>query len=96
MPRIAQREIAASVFSKHDDRKPDEKMAAIIGRMKSCGISVASKSDAPHCLAIIDKSIIWYGSINLLGHATKRDTMIRIVDAANAETLLSEVNSSFC
>jgi hypothetical protein len=95
LSQIVQGEIAATAYIQADTSKPDERKTLLISRMEDNGIKVAGKADTHHCLAIIDQSIIWYGSINLLGHATKRDATIRIVDTDTAKRLLVEVNSEF-
>ena len=95
LPQIAQGDIAATVYTEDDEAQPDEKKASLIDRLVKSSIQVISRQNVHHCLAIIDQSIIWYGSIKLLGHATKHDTMIRIVDENNAKKLLAEVNASF-
>ncbi len=40
------------------------------------------------CACIIDKSTIWYGSINILGYSTEKDSMIKIVDIKLASEIL--------
>lgn len=40
------------------------------------------------CACIIDKSTIWYGSINILGYSTEEDSMIKIVDIKLASEVL--------
>ena len=39
-------------------------------------------------VAIIDKSLIWYGNINYLGYNTDKNNAIRIYDSALAENVL--------
>lgn len=39
-------------------------------------------------VAIIDKSLIWYGNINYLGYNTDENNAIRIYDSALAENVL--------
>lgn len=38
--------------------------------------------------AIIDKSIVWYGSINFFGYNTEENNVLRIVDSSIANELL--------
>ena len=39
-------------------------------------------------VAIFDKSLIWYGSVNYLGYNTDENNAIRIYDSALAENIL--------
>ena len=43
------------------------------------------------CVSIIDKSIVWYGSINLLGYISENDNMIRVEDSHLADELMCEL-----
>lgn len=45
------------------------------------------------CASIVDKSIVWYGSINILGYISKDDNMIRLEDSSLANDLVREL---FC
>ena len=39
-------------------------------------------------VAIIDKSLIWYGSVNYLGYNTDENNAIRIYDSTLAEDII--------
>ena len=41
--------------------------------------------------AIIDKSTVWYGSINFFGYNTEDNNVIRIVDSSIANELLDSI-----
>ncbi|MDR3137195.1 MAG: DEAD/DEAH box helicase family protein [Coriobacteriales bacterium] len=88
LPQIAQKELAITIYTQGNKRDVDETTALLVARFEDSGCRVVCRPEARQCLAIIDQETIWYGSINLLGHATKRDTMIRVVDAAAAKALL--------
>ena len=45
------------------------------------------------CASIIDKSVVWYGSINILGYISKDDNMIRVEDSSLASDLVRELFS---
>ena len=45
------------------------------------------------CASIIDKSIVWYGSINILGYISKDDNMIKFEDSSLANDLVQELFS---
>ena len=57
-------------------------------QLQQQGISVAIISTLSLHLAIIDKMIIWYGSINILGYHSLEDNLIRFKDPEIATNLL--------
>lgn len=57
-------------------------------QLQQQGISVAIISTLSLHLAIIDKTIIWYGSINILGYHSLEDNLIRFKDPEIATNLL--------
>ena len=46
------------------------------------------------CTTIIDKNIVWYGAINILGYATEEDNVIKVVDNKLANELLEVLLTS--
>jgi len=54
----------------------------------SLGITVRILTDISVCCAIIDKSNVWYGSINILGYAPEEDNFINIMDSSLANALI--------
>ena len=55
------------------------------------GVDVICKNAIHQKFAIIDKKIVWYGSINLLSFGSSQESIIRIVTGTVAETLLKSV-----
>ena len=43
------------------------------------------------CSCVMDKSSVWYGSINILGYPTEGDNIIRIKDIRLAEEFLDVI-----
>lgn len=41
---------------------------------------------------IIDKEVVWYGSINTLGYASKDDNMIKVTDIYLANELIEMIH----
>ena len=60
-------------------------------RIKSTGASIRVNDSLAIATAIIDKSLIWYGSINYLGYNTDENNAIRIYDSTLAENILEEL-----
>ena len=51
-----------------------------------------------HCYeryAVIDNSLVWYGSMNLLSNEKEDDNLMRLVSPAITEELL-EISSKLC
>ena len=57
-------------------------------QLKGIGASIRVNDSLAIDVAIIDKSLIWYGSINYLGYNTDENNAIRIYDSALAENVL--------
>ena len=60
-------------------------------RLKETGISIGVNDSLAIDVAIIDKSLIWYGSVNYLGYNTDENNAIRIYDSALSENILEEL-----
>lgn len=59
------------------------------GFLASSGFHVTTKPEMKICAIIIDKSIVWYGSVNALGHNSKKDNIIRLKDVKIAAEMLN-------
>ena len=57
-------------------------------KLKEIGASIRINGSLAIDVAIIDKSQIWYGSVNYLGYNTDENNAIRIYDPALAENIL--------
>ena len=57
-------------------------------RLKGTGASIRINDSLAIDVAVIDKSLIWYGSVNYLGYNTDENNAIRIYDSALAENIL--------
>lgn len=56
--------------------------------LRENGIEVQCDENLSVQCAIIDKSIVWYGSINFFGYNTEENNVLRIVDSSIANELL--------
>ena len=61
-------------------------------RLQNQGISVVANSCLFIHAAIIDKSIIWYGSVNILGFRSPEDNLIRFRNPEIATSLLESLS----
>ena len=57
-------------------------------RLRKIGVSIKINDALAIDVAIFDKSLIWYGSVNYLGYNTDENNAIRIYDSALAENIL--------
>lgn len=55
------------------------------------GLTIKIEPNLSLCASIIDKSIVWYGGINLLGYVSENDNMIRVEDNCLADDLICEL-----
>ena len=60
--------------------------------IQSKGLSVKVKPKLSLYTTIIDKEVVWYGSINTLGYASKDDNMIKVTDIYLANELIEMVH----
>lgn len=70
------------------DYKDDQTMNEIFAAMDSKGLQVVFKSNIHQKFAIIDRGIVWYGSVNLLGYGRSEETMMRLESANIAGELM--------
>jgi hypothetical protein len=56
--------------------------------IKSLGLYVKIVPKLSLSSCIIDRSTVWYGSINILGYVTEEDNIIKITDGKLANELL--------
>jgi hypothetical protein len=62
---------------------------SLIEEMRSAGINVVCSDDEVECFAVIDRSLVWHGGMNLLGKEDIWDNLIRVRDIkAAAEHLV--------
>lgn len=62
--------------------------------LKSLGLYVKIVPKLSLSSCIIDKSTVWYGSVNILGYVTKEDNIIKITDGKLANELLDVIYDS--
>lgn len=63
------------------DYKDDQTLNEMFAAMDSKGLRIVFKSNIHQKFAIIDQSIVWYGSINLLGYGRSEETIMRLESA---------------
>ena len=61
--------------------------------LKAKGLPVKIIPSLSLCASIVDKSIVWYGSINVLGYVSEDDSMIRLENCSLANEFVDELFS---
>ena len=59
--------------------------------LKSQGLFIKIVPGLSLCSCVIDKSTIWYGSVNILGYSAEEDSIIKITDIKLANELLEVI-----
>ena len=62
--------------------------------LKSLGLYVKIVPKLSLSSCVIDKSTVWYGSVNILGYVTEEDNIIKITDVKLANELLDVIYNS--
>lgn len=73
------------------DYKEGQTLREMFAELESMGLQIVFKSNIHQKFAIIDQSIVWYGSINLLGYGRSEETMMRLESANIACELLKSL-----
>jgi len=68
-------------------------LRGIFERLVDAGITVIFKSLIHQKFAIIDRKIVWYGSINLLSFGVSQESMMRLISGGIAQELMRSVNA---
>ncbi|MGK8466486.1 AAA domain-containing protein [Nocardia cyriacigeorgica] len=78
--RIAE-SIRVTVYTRrHDD---DPRAAQLVGELKSVGCEVIERERMHEKVMIVDDTVLWHGSLNLLASRGPTDLMMRITDPAS-------------
>ena len=88
---LQKRNVTVKVFSLSPEAYPEEGRehhAELLGRLASAGIYVKTQNHCHERYAIIDQSLVWYGSMNLLSRGREDDSLMRIVSPTIAAELL--------
>ena len=64
-------------------------------RLRKIGVSIKINDALAIDVAIFDKSLIWYGSVNYLGYNTDENNAIRIYDALYLTLIFSVANRCY-
>ena len=62
----------------------------LLERLTSAGICVKTQNHCHERYAVIDLSLVWYGSMNLLSRGREDDSLMRIISPEIAAELLEQ------
>jgi hypothetical protein len=89
------RGVMINVLSLSPDHYPEggreyhrEHHADLLQNLRGAGIHILMSPRCYERFAIIDQSIVWYGSMNLLSNAKEDDNLMRIISPSIAQELL--------
>ena len=69
-------------------------LRGIFERLADAGVTVIFKSLIHQKFAVIDRKIVWYGSINLLSFGVSQESMMRLISGGIAQELMRSVNAA--
>ncbi|MDL2226642.1 phospholipase D-like domain-containing protein [Deltaproteobacteria bacterium OttesenSCG-928-M10] len=72
-----------------DTTKP--RTAALVMELRDMGATVILKERIHQKFAVIDRRVVWYGSINLLSYGKSEESMMRFENREIAEELLIDI-----
>ena len=88
---LQKRGVTITVFSLSPEAYPEdgrEHHGELLERLTSAGICVKTQNHCHERYAVIDQSLVWYGSMNLLSKGREDDSLMRIVSPSIAVELL--------
>jgi len=88
---LQKRGVIITVLSLRPEEYPEdgrEHHTNLLGRLTSVGIHVKTQSHCHERYAVIDQTLVWYGSMNLLSKGREDDSLMRIFSPEIAAELL--------
>ncbi len=65
----------------------------IFNLLKNVGINISFKSNIHQKFAVIDKRLVWYGSVNLLSFGRAKESIMRLESPSIASKLMKSIGS---
>ena len=63
-------------------------------KLSNAGVDVIFKPNIHQKFAVVDRKVVWYGSVNLLSFGRSRESMMRLVSGGIAHQLLMSINAA--
>ena len=77
-----------------DSTRP--RVADLVAELTAGGANVILKDRIHQKFAVIDRRVVWYGSINLLSYGKSEESMMRFENGEIAEELLLDIEREIC
>ena len=94
---IQDRGVSVDVFTSNPEAYPEdgrEHHKELLQRLQASGVRVVLQQHCYERYAVIDNSLVWYGSMTLLSNEKEDDNLMRLVSPAIAEELLERSTQS--
>ena len=91
---ILKNQVKVTVMTRPAEDFKDSKRSSleqIFNTLKEVGINVLFKSNIHQKFAIIDRKIVWYGSINLLSFGMAEESIMRLISGNIAHELIKSI-----
>jgi phosphatidylserine/phosphatidylglycerophosphate/cardiolipin synthase-like enzyme len=75
-------------------RPSEQKNAIVINELNRIGVKIIFKERIHQKFCIIDRKIVWYGSINLLAYGRSEESMMRFEDHRIGDELLLDMGET--
>lgn len=71
-----------------------QKVSELVNDLSNSGVRVVTKDLIHQKFAVIDRRVVWYGSINLLSYGRSEESMMRFENREIAEELLIDMEKT--
>ncbi len=91
MRRVQEKGVRMTVLTLEPESYPEARVDVtkqLVEEMVSVGMQVELKPQMHEHYAIVDREIVWYGSMNLLSSEKEEDNLMRVVSEEIAEELM--------
>ena len=99
LQQCMQKQVRVTVTTRRPESLPasSEKAArTAIENLRQQKVNIVCKKGIHQKYAIIDNSIVWYGSINLLSFGASQESIMRLVSSSIARALIGNDNYTHC
>jgi hypothetical protein len=88
------RKVHVEIYAKPKSEQPDvlrKSYDGIVRRLKQIGVYFNNRTAMHEKIGIIDKRILWHGSLNILSHNNTKESMLRFCSTDLAEEIISDL-----
>ena len=92
---LLEKQVILTILTRPAEDSKSERQPILKGifeRLTDAGIEVVFKSFIHQKFAVIDRKVVWYGSINLLGFGVSQESMMRLSSGGIAYELMQSLS----